>query len=539
MKKTILLLFILASFLTQHADAQFILNEDAIQVSDSCFQLTDTEFNQVGSIWFEEKISLDESFDVLMDLFFGCSDSGADGIVFGFQPVSTSIGQSGGGIGFSGVSPSFAIEFDTYQNIADPTEDHIAIIKNGELVHNTPSGSLAGPIAANINGNNIEDCEFHQMRVTWDVTTLTATVYFDCEERLSYTGDIVNEIFGGNPEVFWGFTSATGGAYNVQQVCFSYTTFLNGFEDVVICPGGQYQLQLSGGQSYSWSPVEGLNNPNIPNPIASPSETTTYIVEVTDECNVPFMDTITVFVDGDTVRFELANDTTLCDPATIILDAENGSSATYLWSDGLTTPVREVDYSGNFQVTVTLDDYCVTQAGIRVDYAIGPRAILPEDTTLCLQGSLDLDVSLPFGGASYLWLDGSTNPVLTIVDEGVYSVSVSNFCGEATDEIVVVYDKCDGLFIPSAFTPDFDGVNDDFTLYSDGDVKQVLQFEIYDRWGELVFSKNGAVTDLRDFKWDGTYKGKIVPTGVYVYVVDVIFKDDSVQLFKGEVTLIR
>lgn len=539
MKKATLFLLFLIAFLTQQVDAQFILNEDAVQVSDSCFQLTAEEFNQVGSIWFEEKISLDESFDVLMDLYFGCRDSGADGIVFGLQPVSTSIGQSGGGIGFSGVSPSFAVEFDTYQNPADPAQDHIAIIKNGELVHSAPNGSLAGPVSANINGNNIEDCEFHQMRVTWDVATLTATVYFDCEERLSYTGDIVNEIFNGDPEVFWGFTAATGGEFNVQQVCFSYTTFLNGFEDVVICPGGQYQLQLSGGQSYSWSPMEGLSNPNIPNPIASPSETTTYIVEVTDGCEVPFMDTITIFVEGDTVRFELINDTILCDPETVILDAENGSPATYLWSDGLTIPVREIDYPGNFQVTVTLDDYCVTQASVRVDYATSPRAQLPEDTTLCLQGFLDLDVTLPFGEANYLWSDGSTNSVLTIVDEGTYSVSVSNFCGEAVDDVSVVYEKCDGLFIPSAFTPNFDGVNDNFALYSDDDVKQILQFEIYDRWGALVFTKSGRVDDLNNFQWDGTFKGKTAPAGTYVYVLDVVFRDDRVQLFTGDVVLIR
>ncbi len=539
MKKSPLVLIFSILLFAQHIDAQFILNEDAIQFSDSCFQLTQDDFNQVGSIWFEEKISLDESFEVLMDLYFGCKDSGADGIVFGLQPVSTSVGQAGGGIGFSGVSPSFAIEFDTYQNIADPSEDHIAIIKNGEMAHNTTAGSLAGPISADVNGDNIEDCEFHQMRVTWDVTTQTVTVYFDCEERLSYTGDIVNEIFEGNPEVFWGFTAATGGAHNTQQVCFSYTTFLNSFDDVVICPGGQLQLELSGGQSYSWSPIEGLSNPNIPNPIASPSETTTYIVEVTDECNVPFMDTITVFVDGDTVRFELANDTTLCDPETIILNAENGTPATYLWSDGLTNPIREVDYAGNFQVTVTLDDYCVTQAGAKVKYEIAPRAVLPEDTTLCLRGTLDLDVAMPFGSAGYLWSDSSTNSTLSIIDEGNYSVTVTNFCGMAVGDIQVVFDVCDALYIPNAFTPDFDGINDEFALYSDNDVKQVLQFEIYDRWGTLIFSKSGVVEDLRDFKWDGTYQGKIAPAGVYVYVVDVILKDDSVQLFKGDLTLIR
>ena len=79
----------------------------------------------------------------------------------------------------------------------------------------------------------------------------------------------LNEVFGGDPNVFWGFTSATGGARNLHQVCYGYTTFLDGFEDVVICPGGQFQIKLSGGVKYHWTPETGLSNPNIANPVAA------------------------------------------------------------------------------------------------------------------------------------------------------------------------------------------------------------------------------------------------------------------------------
>ena len=210
--------------------AQFILNGAATAIGDSCFQLTTANDFEVGSIWNEEKVNLNESFEVLVDLFLGCEDpQGADGIVFGLQPVSTAIGSAGEALGFGGVQPSLGVEFDTHQNfnLADPIFDHIAIVRDGQLDHNVPQGALAGPVQITNFTGNIEDCQYHPLRIQWEVESLTLSVYLDCELRLTYTGDIVNDIFGGDPLVFWGFTSATGGLSNVHEICFSYTTFLD------------------------------------------------------------------------------------------------------------------------------------------------------------------------------------------------------------------------------------------------------------------------------------------------------------------------
>jgi hypothetical protein len=77
-----------------------------------------------GSIWNGTKISLLQSFDVVARVYLGCKDvNGADGMVFGFQPISTSIGTAGGGMGFANIVPSIGIEIDTYQNtdFGDPS----------------------------------------------------------------------------------------------------------------------------------------------------------------------------------------------------------------------------------------------------------------------------------------------------------------------------------------------------------------------------------------------------------------------------------
>ncbi len=527
----------------QSLSAQFILNGTAVQTNDSCWALTPAQNFKVGSIWNETKINLNESFQVLMQLNFGNLDAnGADGIVFGFQPVSTSIGQPGEGIGFGGVVPSIGIEFDTWQNgnLADPSYDHIAIMRNGLLNHGTAS-NLAGPVQASQQSTNIEDGQWHQLRVNWDADIKELEVWFDCSKRLSYTGDIVNELFGGDPFVFWGFTSATGGSVNVHQVCLSYTTFLDGFNDVVICPGGQFQLGVGGGNSYKWTPDTGLSNPNIPNPIAAPDTTTTYIVEVLDDCNNPFFDSLTVFIDGDTVFFDLGPDSTFCEGQPIQLDATSigTNNVTYQWNSGASVPVIDVQHSGIYAVTVTVDDYCV--ADDRVAIVINPLpgdVDLGPDLELCLGQVVEVDATAS-GDLSYLWEDGLDSPFRVIEAEGSYKVVASNDCGEVSDNILVSFEDCRQVYFPSAFTPNNDGINDAFLPFHDGDVEQVLSLLIFDRWGGLVFENRAFIPNEFEQGWNGKVKEKEAHQGVYVWLAEVVFRDGFVEQMVGEVTLLR
>ena len=124
------LLFACCCLLWSNASGQFFLNGDATMLNDSCFQLTSETNWQVGSIWNPDKIDLRRSFDLVMEVFPGCDDEGADGLVFGLQPISTSIGTSGEDLGFGGVVPSLGVEIDTYfnGNKGDPEFDHLAII---------------------------------------------------------------------------------------------------------------------------------------------------------------------------------------------------------------------------------------------------------------------------------------------------------------------------------------------------------------------------------------------------------------------------
>ena len=210
------LVFLLCPFAPS---AQYILNGNATQNSCNCYTLTQPLNSQFGSVWNANKINLNTPFDFVFNVYLGCLDAnGADGIVFILQPLSTSIGTSGGGMGFQGISPSVGIALDTWQNFEfnDPAFDHLSIQVNGDINH---LDDIVPLVPASPVSDNIEDCQWHTFRIKWDPVTHLLQTYFDGSFRQQATIDMVATIFSNDPMVYWGFSGATGGAVNLQQFC--------------------------------------------------------------------------------------------------------------------------------------------------------------------------------------------------------------------------------------------------------------------------------------------------------------------------------
>ncbi|HTE08979.1 MAG TPA: hypothetical protein VK628_09430, partial [Flavitalea sp.] len=199
------------------------LNGSASQNSCNCYTLTLDQLYQSGSLWNKTKIDLNQPFDFKFDVNLGCQDgSGADGIAFVLQPISTEVGATGEGLGFQGIEPSIAVSIDTWQNPihADPYYDNIAIHQDGNIENVNTTKLLSGPISVTFDGN-IEDCEWHSFRIIWDPVAQHIQAEVDGELRVQAHKDLIGEVFHGDPMVFWGFTGATGGFTNVQKVCTS------------------------------------------------------------------------------------------------------------------------------------------------------------------------------------------------------------------------------------------------------------------------------------------------------------------------------
>jgi len=214
--------FLILLGLSQNLLSQYTVNGHAVQ--ESCNQYRLTQFGgQSGSVWNNIKINLTQPFDFNFDV--ALSDplqpphDGADGIAFVLQPINTIQGGQGSGLGYQGISPAIGVTIDTYQNSSpdnDPFFDHIAIQLNGDLNHNT-ANNIAGPVTAISGNNNIEDGQWHTLRIVWNPATITFSAYVDGTLRVTAVRDLINTVFAGNPMVYWGFTGSTGAEFNVQK----------------------------------------------------------------------------------------------------------------------------------------------------------------------------------------------------------------------------------------------------------------------------------------------------------------------------------
>ncbi|MHA3788891.1 L-type lectin-domain containing protein, partial [Flavobacterium hauense] len=264
----------------------------ATSTSPNCYTITTNTQSNSGAAWYNNPIDLSQDFDIVYSAFFGANAGGADGMAFVLKSTPNAvIGTVGGGLGYQNIlGASLAVEFDTYTNgtpTNDPSYDHIALHKNGNIYH-SGSDNLIGPVQASSTSTNIKDNQQHEVKITWRANTHILKVYFDCVERISYDNQIIISIFGGQPTVYFGFTGSTGALSNQQSVCFKYLSFLpSSFQDQIVCEGGSVNNvdgTIQGAASYQWSPATGVSNPTIANPVFTPTVTTTYVLTVTDSC---------------------------------------------------------------------------------------------------------------------------------------------------------------------------------------------------------------------------------------------------------------
>jgi len=219
---------------------------------------------------------------------------------------------------------------------------------------------------------------------------------------------------------------------------------------------------------YSWSPAIGLSNPNIPDPIARPDTTTTYVVRGKDSSGCIATDSVTVTINnGFPLSITYSGQPISCDNGSVQLFVSGADK--YQWSP-----------------TYFCDD--------------------------------------PHSSQPFVSPDSTTKFFVT----GYYSNGSCNSIDSVT--ILVLRDTA---YMPNAFTPNGDGLNDVIApkifcdFHFDG-------FYIFNRWGNELF-----YTNVYKMPWDGTYLGVMQPQGVYVYFIQGHRSDGTPLIEKGNITLIR
>jgi gliding motility-associated-like protein len=626
------------------SDKPYHLNGDAYQENCNCYTLTPDEFWMSGSVWNINKINLEESFDFKFTIFLGCHDNdGADGIAFVLQPVSTSIGSEGGGLGYDGVSPSIGVLVDTWQNFEDndPPEDHIAIHKNGLIDHSTMT-DVTSPVPASPYTSNIEDCNWHILRIIWDPALKLLKVEFDGVYRTGVTYDLINEVFGGDPMVYWGFTAATGGAKNHQRVCTSLDPKFIFPEGQNTCFPATVQLidsSVSFGTIEKWfwdfgdgTIWEGSSTPP-PHDYSAPGEYTASLkILGNDGClSAAYIDTIvmgtepvakigyapypvcegvpTSFFDSSVVEFGTIDkwkwnigDQEFSDqmppPLTIVgridvtlqVGTKEGCESAPTSATLASSPIPQVDFSSRdvcaseptvFQGVNTKPAVGVSRwvwdfgdgvarnslsPGVSYRYRSGgtydvqltgysnigcasatvsktvnvyeTHAYAGNDTIIAENQPLQLQAS---GGQYYNWSpstglsdDKIPNPIATLARSTSFVLTAFTEAGCATtDTLNLKVFKGPSFYVPSAFSPNGDGKNDDFRFIAVG-MSKIASFQVYNRYGQLVYSSTQVMKG-----WDGTLGGVEQPAGTYVWVISGVDLSGQSHFKKGTVLLIR
>ncbi|MBK7384521.1 MAG: gliding motility-associated C-terminal domain-containing protein [Flavobacteriales bacterium] len=215
--------------------------------------------------------------------------------------------------------------------------------------------------------------------------------------------------------------------------------------DVVdpICPGGDVQLNASGGSSYLWFPNIGLNANNVANPVSTPPQTMVYSVVVSDACG---SDTAQVDVQVIDPQTTLMPDTSVCAGGSIVLIATGGGG--YVWAPAATlddpaigTPTATPDTTTAYSVVITTPDGCVVIDSLHVQVFDAPPVPQLQDTTICFGTSVQL-IATPADVYDWHIANGITSlhvqsPIVTPTMPTLYIVDLMNACGSLTDSAFV------------------------------------------------------------------------------------------------------
>ncbi len=328
---------------------------------------------------------------------------------------------------------------------------------------------------------------------------------------------------------------------------------------LILCSGRSGQIGISTGVdstvSYQWTPATYLNQSNIPNPIASPTQSTNYqLVISAGACSDTFIQK--VLVDSDALVVQGGSISCPGDTLTLhAADSETGHQLSYVWQpaaqvisgDSSANPLVKPYQTTTFVVTAVNPKGCTLTDSI----VVSVTSVLPTvhayatPDTIPYGDTTQLNLNLSANVISINWQADSTiigsltiaNPQADPKVTNAYYVEVadSGSCKKYDTVIVyVVQPPCSqtNIYIPNAFSPNGDGKND--VLYVRGNGITELYFAVYDRWGQRMFE-----THDQTIGWDGTFKGKKLDAAVFGYYVEGMCPSGDKFKKKGNVTLLK
>ncbi len=327
--------------------------------------------------------------------------------------------------------------------------------------------------------------------------------------------------------------------------------------DTVVCPGINLTLKgtASGGLTpykWLWEPAPGLSNNAIANPTITIQEPITFTLTVTDAANTSVQAQVKINLD-DFAYMGAGPDTGFCStnpkPLTIGATANHSGAYTFNWlpifylsnptaPKPVATPAVTTTYTleiSSAKCGKKTDEVTVSIWDVKTN--AGNDVTIPEGTTTTLTAQpINPELTywwseLPPAPGGLMLYQNTAQVDVTPIDTTAYLLVVSNKHGCSSRDTVIVYLLPESKpYFYSSFTPNQDGNNDTWFI---GNLAKYPnnKLEIYNRYGQLVFLKNGYTND-----WDGRYFGNELPAGTYFYIFDT---RSDLGKFRGSVTILR
>ncbi|MGN6530402.1 MAG: PKD domain-containing protein, partial [Ginsengibacter sp.] len=322
-------------------------------------------------------------------------------------------------------------------------------------------------------------------------------------------------------------------------------------KQAIVCEGSGTALTASGGDSYSWSPSASLNDAQAASVVASPVNNTSYIVTAKSSFGCTNKDSVQVSVIHP-FTLQLPSEATICNGKNVVIKASG--AVTYQWigntqnlsNVNIANPVAAPSQTTVYTVAASGEHQCFSDtAEIKIivkpnpTVTAGPGSQILAGTTFPLQSVASSDVvKWDWSPRKYLDCYNCPGPQATPVEPMNYTITVANSDGCTASDTVSIKLLCSNsrIYIPNAFSPNSDGINDRFVIKGQG-ITTLNHLRIFDRWGTLIFERSNLRINDPAGAWDGRYKGEPVPMGTYVYVVEMSCNENTFTQ-KGAVTVV-
>jgi gliding motility-associated-like protein len=311
--------------------------------------------------------------------------------------------------------------------------------------------------------------------------------------------------------------------------------------DSIYCEGQTIQLNVTNPSgSISWTGPNNFqsNSTNITISPAGNLHSGIYnVITTLNGCSNSSSVTIQVF--GLPV-FSISANSPVCEGSTLVFFATPVTGGSYLWTgpgnynssnSQNDIPNSDTTMNGYYHVSVSVNGCASAEDSVMLTVVPYPVFDLGNDTGFCK--GREVVLTAPSGFDQYDWNTGETGRSIVATTSGTYILTATNIPACSTsDTVEITVNSCEPV-VPNIFTPNHDGLNDEFYVSFEGATP--VGMEIYNRWGELVRELHGSL-----MKWDGkNNSGRDVPDGVYYYICHYIDNYSEMKIFKGFVELIR